>query len=80
MSDGNWVGPQEEREMREWAEKVAEKAELVEGLQDELGGSPEFQALAGTYGASQGTAKERALRAMADYAVLFAAERLWKNF
>jgi hypothetical protein len=70
---------QDERELQAWMEEVSEKAELVQAVQDELGRAPEFQALVGTCEASTGEAKTRALRSVADYAVLFAAERLWKG-
>ena len=66
----------EDREHMAWLEELSEKAELVQDVQDKLAGSPEFQALAGTYEASFGEAKAAALKSMADYAVLFASEKL----
>lgn len=66
-------------EQERWMRDVVVQAELVEAVQDELARSPEFGALAGTVGVSLGVARTRAVAVLADYAVLFVAERLRKG-
>lgn len=65
------MSQQEDQEMQQWAEEVDRRSDFIQGTQDALARSVEFQTLAHAYAASPRSMRLEALRRVADFAVLF---------